>query len=132
MIVITITCYFTKYNTQSFLKLTCFYNFKGAIFGPRICGAFSGWKSEFDSREECVEALRYFLDHSLSAKLTFQQGGEQMRLADVPLVACMHASPATVAVQVQRPDVFQLLVQYGAVVHEMPFVSNYYFVGEIY
>ncbi|XP_014285476.1 uncharacterized protein [Halyomorpha halys] len=93
----------------------------GAIFGPKICSAFSGWKSEFDNRSECLQALKYFLHHAMLARLQFTLHGTKVRMADVPLQTCMRASPATVAIHAQRPDVFLLLVQYGAKLHQLPY-----------
>ena len=45
--------------------------FVGAIFGTRVTHFLSGWKSDFDDREENVKALIYFLNHAIEARLEY-------------------------------------------------------------
>lgn len=51
--------------------------FVGAIFGTRVTHFLSGWKSDFDDRDENVEALHYFLDHACKARLQFKCASTQ-------------------------------------------------------
>jgi ankyrin repeat/SOCS box protein 17 len=43
----------------------------GAIFGTRVTHFLSGWKSDFENKEENIKALVYFLDHAVQARLEF-------------------------------------------------------------
>lgn len=45
--------------------------FVGAIFGTRVTHFLSGWKSDFDDREENMLALVYFLDHAVAGRLEY-------------------------------------------------------------
>ncbi|XP_014246560.1 uncharacterized protein LOC106664962 [Cimex lectularius] len=92
----------------------------GAIFGPKASGVISGWKSDFDTIEENVNAVGYFLEHACREKAEYKTKNGRVRLVDVPMETYGRTTPATVAVQVTRPDFLLLLLQHGAQV----FIEN--------
>uniref|UniRef100_A0A0A9YGN5 Ankyrin repeat and SOCS box protein 17 n=1 Tax=Lygus hesperus TaxID=30085 RepID=A0A0A9YGN5_LYGHE len=89
----------------------------GAIFGSRASGVIAGWKSDFDTREECLEAVEYFLRHATTGKKEYLVRKKSCRIVDVPMESYGRFTPATVAVQAIRPDVLLLLLQFGAEVY---------------
>lgn len=99
--------------------------FVGAILGTKVTHLISGWKSDFRSREECLEAVKYFLDHASKAGLWFQcSTGDSRKFVDVPMESYGAASPLRVAAQAGQPDVISLLLHYGAVVSPQPLHPN--------
>ncbi|KAJ8676634.1 hypothetical protein QAD02_012421, partial [Eretmocerus hayati] len=90
--------------------------FVGAIFGTRVTHFLSGWKSDFDDREENVKALVYFLDHAVRARLEFyyQPLATKRRFIDVPMESYGQSLPLRVAVQNGSADVVQIMLRYGA------------------
>lgn len=96
----------------------------GAIMGTKVTHLISGWKSDFNSRDECVRALRYFLEHASKANLSFEYSGESMRFVDIPMDSYGRATPLRVAVQAGQADVVALLLDYGAVISPSPLSFN--------
>lgn len=94
--------------------------FAGAIIGTKVTHLISGWKSDFKSREECVRAVRYFLDHASKSNLSFDYSGESKRFVDVPMDSYGRVSPLRLAVQAGQADVVALLLDYGAVISPTP------------
>ncbi|XP_075235000.1 SOCS domain-containing protein stops [Lycorma delicatula] len=92
----------------------------GAIFGTRVTHLISGWKSDFNDRKECLNAIEYFLDHAAKAKLMFNIRGELKCMAEVPMESYSRATPAKVCIQAGQSDVLSLLLKYGSVPHEKP------------
>lgn len=90
--------------------------FVGAIFGTRVTHFLSGWKSDFDDRDENIRALIYFMDHANSARLQYStpNSSKKSRFFDVPMESYGHALPMRVVVQLGSPDVLLLLLRYGA------------------
>lgn len=94
--------------------------FIGAIFGTRVTHLISGWKSDFRSREECVEAVKYFLEHASKVQLQFDFSGELTNFVDVPMDSYGKATPLRVATQAGQADVLEILLDYGATVTPEP------------
>lgn len=90
--------------------------FAGAIFGVRVTHFISGWKSDFKDQDENLLAVVYFLEHANKAKLRFQVGPLTKRLIDVPMSSVSNSSPLRVAVQIPRPEIVLILLQYGSAV----------------
>uniref|UniRef100_A0A1B6DQ58 SOCS box domain-containing protein n=1 Tax=Clastoptera arizonana TaxID=38151 RepID=A0A1B6DQ58_9HEMI len=90
--------------------------FVGAIFGTRVTHLISGWKSDFQNREENYQALRYFIEHATKADLWYEVDGARRRFVDVPMESYGNVSPLRVAVQACQLDVVLLLLQYGAII----------------
>lgn len=86
----------------------------GAIFGVKMCQMVSGWKSDFNNREENVKALAYFIEHSYKTKSTYLVRGEGERFVDVPLECCGGTLPIWASLQAERRDIFDLFISYGA------------------
>lgn len=94
--------------------------FIGAILGTKVTHLISGWKSDFRSRDECVTALKYFLDHATKANLWFECGGDFKRFVDVPMDSYGKATPLRVAVQAGQSDAAALLLDFGAEISPVP------------
>lgn len=94
--------------------------FAGAIVGTSVTHLISGWKTDFKSRQECVRALRYFLEHASKANLSFDYSGESRRLVDIPMNSFGGATPLRFAVHARQADVVALLLDYGAVISPSP------------
>lgn len=90
--------------------------FVGAIFGTRVTHFLSGWKSDFDDRDENIRALAYFMDHANIGHLQYPTPASitKCRFFDVPMESYGHALPIRVAVQLGTPDILLLLLRYGA------------------
>lgn len=88
----------------------------GAIFGTRVTHFLSGWKSDFDDRDENIKALIYFMDHAVAAKLQYrtESSGSKRRFIDVPMESYGQVLPLRVAIQHGSPDILQVMLRYGA------------------
>lgn len=94
--------------------------FVGAILGTKVTHLISGWKSDFRSRDECVNAVKYFLEHASTVGLQFDCSGELTNFVDVPMVSYGNATALWVSTQTSRPDILQVLLDYGATVSPQP------------
>lgn len=94
--------------------------FAGAIIGTTATHFISGWKSDFKSREECVRALRYFLNHASKANISFDYCGESKRFVDIPMESYGRVTPLRLAVKAGCADAVALLLDYGAVISPSP------------
>lgn len=94
--------------------------FVGAILGTKVTHLISGWKSDFRSREECIEAVKYFLEHATKVRLQFDCSGELKNFVDVPMDSYGNVTPLRVATQAGQPDVLEVLLDYGATVTPSP------------
>uniref|UniRef100_A0A6V7LBP5 SOCS box domain-containing protein n=1 Tax=Bracon brevicornis TaxID=1563983 RepID=A0A6V7LBP5_9HYME len=90
--------------------------FVGAIFGIRVTHFLSGWKSDFENREENIKALIYFLDHAIEGRLeyTSELCTIKRRFIDVPMESYGQVLPLRVAVQHASPDILLIMLRYGA------------------
>ncbi|XP_046748569.1 uncharacterized protein LOC124412601 [Diprion similis] len=90
--------------------------FVGAIFGTRVTHFLSGWKSDFEDREENIRALIYFMDHANSGRLLYSSPAStgKCRFVDVPMESYGQALPIRVVIQLGSPDILLLLLRYGA------------------
>ncbi|XP_011694071.1 PREDICTED: uncharacterized protein LOC105453638 [Wasmannia auropunctata] len=88
----------------------------GAIFGTRVTHFLSGWKCDFDDREENIRALVYFLDHAISGRLEYrcESSPIKRRLIDVPMESYGQVLPLRVAIQHGAPDILLIMLRYGA------------------
>ena len=88
----------------------------GAIFGIRVTHFLSGWKSDFEDRDENINALQYFLDHAASGKLEYRcvSSISKRRFIDVPMESYGQVLPLRVAVQYGSPDILLIMLRYGA------------------
>ncbi|XP_008192040.2 uncharacterized protein stops [Tribolium castaneum] len=86
--------------------------FIGAIFGNRAPYYIAGWKSDFDSQEENLRAVVYFIDHATTGGLEL----DSTRFIDVPLESCGsdNPTPAKIALQLGLPDKLHIFLRYGA------------------
>ncbi|XP_056636739.1 uncharacterized protein LOC130445213 [Diorhabda sublineata] len=93
----------------------------GAIFGNKAPHYIAGWKSDFDSEEENLRAVVYFLDKANKSKLEFNlNSGNQMttfRFIDLPILSCGKASALKVCVQLGLPDKLLIFLRFGAQVY---------------
>lgn len=90
--------------------------FVGAIFGTRVTHFLSGWKCDFDNREENIRALVYFLDHAISGRLEYRCESSliKRRFIDVPMESYGQVLPLRVAIQHGAPDILLIMLRYGA------------------
>lgn len=90
--------------------------FIGAIFGTRVTHFLSGWKSDFEDREECVRALIYFMNHAVTGQLMYHSSvtSEKRRFFDIEMESYGRMMPLRVAVQHGTPDMLLILLRYGA------------------
>ncbi|XP_033323716.1 SOCS domain-containing protein stops [Megalopta genalis] len=90
----------------------------GAIFGTRVTHFLSGWKSDFEDREENIRALVYFLHHATVGRLEYrcESSTIKRRLIDVPMESYGQAWPLRVAIQHGSPDILLVMLRYGATV----------------
>lgn len=88
----------------------------GAIFGTRVTHFLSGWKCDFDDREENIRALVYFLDHAISGRLEYrcESSPIKRRFIDVPMESYGQVLPLRVAIQHGAPDILLIMLRYGA------------------
>ncbi|XP_012287291.1 uncharacterized protein LOC105703454 [Orussus abietinus] len=89
----------------------------GAIFGTRVTHFLSGWKCDFEDREENIRALTYFLDHAAMGRLEYRcnsSGGFKRRLIDIPMESYGQVLPLRVAIQHGSPDILLIMLRYGA------------------
>ncbi|XP_054015429.1 uncharacterized protein LOC128896232 isoform X1 [Hylaeus anthracinus] len=88
----------------------------GAIFGTRVTHFLSGWKSDFEDREENINALIYFLHHATIGRLEYrcQLLPMKRRLIDIPMESYGQALPLRVAIQNGSPDILLVMLRYGA------------------
>ncbi|XP_044593864.1 uncharacterized protein LOC123271560 isoform X1 [Cotesia glomerata] len=99
------------YCEQTFERI-----FVGAIFGIRVTHFLSGWKSDFEDREENLRALIYFLDHAIIGRLEYTStaAGIKRRFIDVPMESYGQVLPLRVAIQNGAPDILLIMLRYGA------------------
>lgn len=90
--------------------------FEGAILGTKVTQLISGWKSDYSSRKENIQAMEYFLIHATKAKLVFKNHGVDRRFIDVCMDSYGCSTPARVTVTAGHYDVLNLLLKYGATV----------------
>jgi len=88
--------------------------FVGAIFGIRVTRLISGWKSDFDSCDESLAAIQYFLKHATKAKLEYNSGGAIARFIDIPMKSYAKSQPLRLAAYFAKAEVLLLLLRYGA------------------
>ncbi|XP_043497086.1 uncharacterized protein LOC122520844 [Polistes fuscatus] len=90
--------------------------FVGAIFGIRVTHFLSGWKSDFEDREENINALIYFMDHAVKGKLEYRCASSTIksRFIDVPMESYGQVVPLRVAIQHGAPDILMIMLRYGA------------------
>lgn len=90
--------------------------FVGAIFGTRVTHFLSGWKCDFEDREENIRALVYFLDHAASGRLEYrcESSPIKRRFIDVPMESYGQVLPLRVAIQHGAPDILLIMLRYGA------------------
>ena len=90
--------------------------FVGAIFGTRVTHFLSGWKSDFDDRDENLKALVYFMDHAIAARLQYRCDSSDFkrRFIDVPMESYGQVLPLRVAIQNGSPDILLVMLRYGA------------------
>ena len=88
--------------------------FVGAIFGIRVTGLISGWKSDFDNCTENLAAIEYFLKHATKAKLEYNSGGGVTRFIDIPMKSYAQSPPLLLAASLAKEEVLLLLLRYGA------------------
>ncbi|XP_012140809.1 SOCS domain-containing protein stops isoform X1 [Megachile rotundata] len=90
--------------------------FVGAIFGTRVTHFLSGWKSDFEDREENIRALVYFLNHAALGRLEYrcESSPVKRRFIDVPMESYGQALPLRVAIQHGAPDILLIMLRYGA------------------
>ncbi|XP_015604594.1 uncharacterized protein LOC107272198 [Cephus cinctus] len=90
--------------------------FVGAIFGTRVTHFLSGWKCDFDDRDENLRALVYFMDHAAAGKLEYrcQSTNIVRRFIDVPMESYGQVAPLRVAIQHGAPDILLIMLRYGA------------------
>ncbi|XP_043584895.1 uncharacterized protein LOC122568793 [Bombus pyrosoma] len=88
----------------------------GAIFGTRVTHFLSGWKSDFEDREENLRALMYFLHHATVGRLEYRCASslDKRRFIDVPMESYGQALPLRVAIQHGSPDILLIMLRYGA------------------
>lgn len=88
----------------------------GAIFGTRVTHFLSGWKSDFEDREENLRALMYFLHHATVGRLKYRcaSSPDKRRFIDVPMESYGQALPLRVAIQHGSPDILLIMLRYGA------------------
>ncbi|KAG5867488.1 hypothetical protein JTB14_004780 [Gonioctena quinquepunctata] len=94
--------------------------FIGAIFGNKAPHYIAGWKSDFETQEENIKAVVYFLDKANVGGLEFEFGTETIhtfRFIDLPIESCGRASPTKVAVQLGLPDKLLMFLRFGALVY---------------
>lgn len=72
----------------------------------------AGWKSDFDTEEENLRALVYFIDKANDAELElpFGNNNETFRFIDLPIESCGKASPLKVSRYVAQ-NLVRLLLQ---------------------
>lgn len=89
--------------------------FIGAIFGNKAPHYIAGWKSDFNSQEENIKAVVFFINHAVKGKLKiYLNSSEQVKYLDVPLECCGKASPVTVSLQLGLPDKVSIFLRFGA------------------
>ena len=88
----------------------------GAIFGIRVTHFLSGWKSDFNDRDENISALLYFMDHATIGRLEYRCAFSipKRRFIDVPMESYGQVLPLRVAVQYGSPDILLIMLRYGA------------------
>ncbi|CAH1169736.1 unnamed protein product [Phaedon cochleariae] len=90
----------------------------GAIFGNKAPHFIAGWKSDFDSQEENLRAVVYFLDKANTAGLELKfpndNSNTTFRFIDLPLESCGRSSPVKVSVQLGLPDKLLIFLRFGA------------------
>lgn len=93
----------------------------GALFGRKASQFLFGWKNDYETREESVNALKYFAFHTnvgqrrykyYSPAISFKKN--MVAFIDLPLDCCSNSSPLRIAARLGIPDLFLLLLQYGA------------------
>ncbi|KAJ8982795.1 hypothetical protein NQ317_018496 [Molorchus minor] len=93
----------------------------GALFGHKAPHYIAGWKSDFDSQEENLRAVVYFLDKANKSflKLPFICGDENRlyRFIDLPIESCGKSSPLKIAVELGLPDKLLIFLRFGAEVY---------------
>ncbi|XP_063992585.1 uncharacterized protein Stops [Diachasmimorpha longicaudata] len=90
--------------------------FVGAIFGIRVTHFLSGWKSDFENRDDNIRGLIYFLDHAVKGRLEYkcELDSVKRRFIDIPMESYGQVLPLRVAVQHGAPDILLIMLRYGA------------------
>lgn len=90
--------------------------FIGAIFGTRVTHFLSGWKCDFEDREENIRALIYFLNHAINSRLEYRSEYSliKRRFIDVPMESYGQVLPLRVVIQHGAPDILLIMLRYGA------------------
>jgi ankyrin repeat/SOCS box protein 17 len=86
------------------------------ILGPFVTRILSGWQADFLDERECLNALDFFLNHSVSEKMSYNviATHENLFMVNVPMPAYHNALPAHLACVMDRPAALLLLLRYGA------------------
>ncbi|RZB39158.1 SOCS box domain containing protein [Asbolus verrucosus] len=93
--------------------------FIGAIFGNTAPYYIAGWKSDFESQEENLRAVVYFIDHATNGGLEVSyENGNFIRFIDAPIETCGKASPVKIAIQLGLPDKLLIFLRYGASIND--------------
>lgn len=94
-----------------------FYTIKNKSYiGIRVTHFLSGWKSDFEDRDENIRALIYFLDHANRGKLLYHEPQHpRRRFLDVPMESYGQVLPLRVAIQNGAPDILLIMLRYGAI-----------------
>ncbi|KAJ8924738.1 hypothetical protein NQ315_000891 [Exocentrus adspersus] len=90
----------------------------GAIFGNKAPHYIAGWKCDFDTQEENIRAVVYFIDKANTAGLELPFGSNEdeklFRFIDLPIESCGKASAVKICIQLGLPNKLSIFLRFGA------------------
>lgn len=100
--------------------------FENAIFGVKVTQLISGWRSDYQTRTENVNACLYFVQHTSKCGLKFATafsggpGNRSKNFVDIPMSCYGRVSPLKAAVKTEQWDLVRMLLKHGAITY-VPF-----------
>lgn len=89
--------------------------FECSIFGTKVTQLISGWRSDYCTQDENINASVYFLKHAVKGRLKFTYDSYERNFIDVPMHCYENLSPLKTAVKADKWDLAILLIKYGAI-----------------
>lgn len=94
----------------------------GALFGTRAPHFIAGWKSDFDSQEENLRAVVYYLDNASNSNGEYLFENYPIRFVDVPIESCGKSTVLKISIQLGLPDKLHIFLRFGALI--LPYFDN--------
>lgn len=99
--------------------------FECSILGTKVTQLISGWRSDYRTHDENLNASMYFMKHAIDGELSFTYDNRECIFIDVPMHSYQKLSPLKMAVKAEKWDVVIVLIKHGAMTH-LSYPSGYF------